>query len=171
MTVIIQTNWLRITLTPKCRDEIAVFHFVSLKIRQQRMMIDLGGDFSATSFRLCPRKQKIKRKTFFLFFTQFARKLRRNFTSFQTFTGSRASIAMLDERLLCDTEFVVVAVADLDSVATFSFCSPLRASSQTFSTLPPFCCCWLACVLRGWENIGKSLYHRVGIETLLINNH
>lgn len=44
---------------------------------------------------------------------------------------------MLDVRLLCDTEFVVV-VDGLDSVATLC-CSLLRTSSQTFSTPPPFC--------------------------------
>lgn len=50
-------------------------------------------------------------------------------------------MAMLDVRLLCDTEFVV----GIDSVATF-FCSLLRASNQTFSTPPPFCVGGLACV-------------------------
>jgi hypothetical protein len=44
-------------------------------------------------------------------------------------------------RLLCDTEFVV----GIDSVATHLL-SLLRASSQTFSTPPPFCVGGLACV-------------------------
>lgn len=70
----------------------------------------------------------------------------------QTLTGRRASIAMLDVRLLCDAEFVVW----IDSVAAISFCSLLRASSQTFSTPLPFC--WFACVLRFGN---KSDYHEV----------
>lgn len=38
------------------------------------------------------------------------------FTSLQTLTGNRASKAMLDVRLLCDSDFVVVGK---DFVATF----------------------------------------------------
>jgi len=60
----------------------------------------------------------------------------------QTFTGSRQSMVKLDERLDCDTEFVVVAVV-AGSVTT-SFCPPLRLSRQTLSLLPLACCCVLA---------------------------
>ena len=60
-------------------------------------------------------------------------------------------MAMLDVRLLCDTEFVV----GTDSVATF-FCSLLRATSQTFSTPPPFCVGGLTCVALLQKNKGLS---------------
>lgn len=93
------------------------------------------------------KRERIARKTNFSSFqTHLRGETNGKFTSFQTLTGSRASIAMLDVRLLCDTEFVVVDVG-LDSVATFFCCSLLRTSSQTFSTPPPFCVGGFACVV------------------------
>lgn len=114
---------------------------------------------------LSPRRRKNRKRDkesnfFFILHTVPEEKYLRKLSHAQTFTGNRASIAMPDVRLLCDTEFVEFRIF-------WSFLeSLLRDSSQTFSTpLPLSCICWFACKLpyKQIRKRYKSAYRPVTI--------